>query len=165
MSCIYRADQEIYPSDLSLQSLMSWIYAGGHHFSHRFMVNANDAPAHLHRNWPIGIDDVLVGTIITLPLKRNHWEDLLDGNLPEPEIGEQHLVQSPAASAEVGLHVFHIEKEELYPGRGFTRQALAFLQETARVEGWKVVGYSGMPALVLLTLLTLSHQMFFSLSC
>jgi hypothetical protein len=107
---IFSSDQSIYPAPLTLDRLRSWMRKCSP--SSAYYDQTVDPP-------------VLVGVIIVLPLRKKSWMDLLYGSLQESDISPLSDFSSITYGAEVGLHIFHVEKyshEERH--KGFTSMAM-----------------------------------------
>lgn len=79
-----------------------------------------------------------------MPLLKQHWENLLVGKLKEIEVEPSMFASADADGAEVGMHVFHVERFEGNEAiRGLTKLALGLVQELVKSKPWRVVGYSG----------------------
>ena len=131
LEAIYASDQDMYPAPLPYKRLKSWVEASPD-LCVGFEATSEAGP-------------VPVGAIITLPLLRRHWEDILVGKLKETDIEPAMFARD--GEAEVGLHVFHIERFDTGDPstriRSFARFALESIREVAEKKAWKVLGYSG----------------------
>lgn len=152
----YDSDQAMYPApELTYDRLKSWIDAR----PELCLSLQRDLPASDSNQLQNSEDDDTHGLIIMLPLLRSYWERLINGEIEEHDVDASEMF--PARSnwqlqaheetqkAQVGLHVFHIER---YPGfsptrHGATFTALALDEIRSRVlkgfVSWEVVGYSG----------------------
>ncbi|KAI9763726.1 MAG: hypothetical protein M1840_009123 [Geoglossum simile] len=136
---IYSSDQSMYPAPLSYARLQSWVKACPE-LSLSYSAPSGDAPA------------ATIGTAIVLPLQGKHWRDLVEGKLKEIEIDATTMLTTQAG-AEVGLHVFHIEKPDSWPRLGdnsdnnnpgpFAEYVMATVGQISQAHGWNVLGYSG----------------------
>lgn len=134
---IYDCDQALYPAPLAFARLQSWRDACP---ELSILCRTRES------------ESVDVGAIIVLPLQKHHWEDLLVGKLKETSIEASMFAPSDADGAEVGLHVFHVERFESNVAiRGLTKLSLALIQDVAKEKRWKVIGYSGKSLAVYLT--------------
>lgn len=137
---IYQSDQEIYPAPLSYERLGAWVDAAPETCL-CFFDEVSTTNAQLGRE-----QGGVVGTIIALPLNYDAWNALIHGHLKETDVDvEYHFVgiQGP-----VGLHVFHIERNQAETGhglrvRGFAEFALESAVEAIRARGHTVIGVSG----------------------
>ena len=131
LKAIYASDQDMYPAPLTYERLKTWVEACPD-LCVCFQATSEAGP-------------VPVGAIITLPLLRRHWEDILVGKLKETDIEPAMFARD--GEAEVGLHVFHIERFDTGDPstriRSFARFALESIREVAEKKAWKVLGYSG----------------------
>ncbi|KAK3396970.1 hypothetical protein B0T20DRAFT_356857 [Sordaria brevicollis] len=98
---IYASDQEMYPAPLTYERLRSWRDACPE-LSICFTANDDHDSSE-----PVGV-------IIVLPLLKKYWEDLLVGKIKEVDVDAKEMFvrgdRELQAPAEVGLHVFHIER-------------------------------------------------------
>ena len=148
---IYASDQELYPAQLSLATLRSWVEASPTtSLSFRLRGAGDDAAT------ARGLDR-RAGVVVVLPLVERHWRRLLAGAVKETEIDPRNMFPGAGAAAlttaareqereVVGLHVFHVERFEAFPAHklgSFTRYAMAAVEAAARAMPWEVVGYSG----------------------
>jgi len=131
---IYASDQDMYPAPLPYERLKGWIEA-----SPDLSICFEATPEE-------GGDPVPVGAVIVFPLLKKYWDEILVGKLKEPNIDSATMFPSDA-EAEVGLHVFHVERfDSTNPSgrlRRFAEFALEDTREIVRRKGWKIVGYSG----------------------
>lgn len=121
------ADTAIYPSsgNLTLPRLESWI-AAAPSFSLLF---------------PSG------GIIVSLPLLAPYWRLFVAGDLDEWEIDDSMLLQESSLQpgsrpVEVGIHSWHIERND--DARGFGKRAFAELQRRLEDVGARVIGWSAL---------------------
>jgi hypothetical protein len=141
ISEIHSSDQSIYPAPLTYERLKSWV-EGCPELSIAYKVSKG---IFLDENIP------LAGIIIVLPVKAEHWQDILIGRLKETDIEPNTFANDTGADTEAGLHIFHIEKfaawsteREKLDGIGlFAEFALQDVRAVAVRKGWKVLGYSG----------------------
>lgn len=163
---IYDSDQAMYPAPiLTYDRLGSWVDScpelcivlrRGRDDSQRQAPSAST------------VADFVLGTIIVIPLLRKYWAQLTGEGKQETgtpftntilqehdvEAGEMFPPRTGAQGsqkAEVGLHVFHIERFPSFTGEegrkiGFTQLALEEVcgRVGARFPHWSVIGYSGM---------------------
>lgn len=190
---VYASDQAMYPAALPYERLQSWVAAcPGLSVCFRdtsssttgsststSSSSSSDGDRATRNSWKA------YGLVIVLPLRRAHWERLLDGRLKEADVDAADMFAdwgpesdpddgvghgpnggggdagAPREEIEVGLHVYHIERNPAgrwvppcsasashHPGRqkkgGFTRFALDEVLGRARGRpGWRVVGMSG----------------------
>jgi len=134
---IYASDQDIYPAPLTFTRLKSWVDAGPD-LSICFQATQDGNP-------------VPIGAVIVLPLAKGPWNDLLVGKLKETDIDEATMF-AREGEADVGLHIFHIERFDTFSQfgrlRNFAEFALEDTRDIVKGKGWKVLGYSGTVALV-----------------
>ncbi|KAK2770119.1 hypothetical protein CKAH01_04462 [Colletotrichum kahawae] len=138
---IFGSDQAMYPAPLTLDRLRSWADAAPE-LALCFWFTAVRSE---WMSWP------LAGTIIALPVLSSFWRDLLVGKLKETDIDPATMFPGESdQGAEVGLHVFHIERtdepqtEMRLPG--FGKFAMNSAVEAAAEKEWKVIGQSALTA-------------------
>ncbi|KAI8287567.1 hypothetical protein K4K60_012323 [Colletotrichum sp. SAR11_57] len=138
---IFASDQNIYPAPLTLDRLRSWTEAAPE-LAQCFWFTAVRSE---WMSWP------LAGTIIALPVLSSFWRDLLVGRLKETDIDPATMFPGENdQDAEIGLHVFHIERTDepqtTMKLPGFGRFAMNSVVEAAAEVGWKVIGQSALTA-------------------
>ena len=126
----------MYPAPLTFDRLCSWVDSSPD-LSVSFLADGGgDSPVHMS-----------LGVIIVLPILGTFWKDLLVGKIKETDIDAQVMLAKSTEEADVGLHVFHIERSEAYRsevfGKSFTKLALEEIQGVAGKRPWKISGYSG----------------------
>ncbi|KAF9873907.1 hypothetical protein CkaCkLH20_08641 [Colletotrichum karsti] len=137
---IFASDQDMYPAPLTWERLEGWTRA---------------SPELALSLWFTGVDDSasrpLVGAVIALPILASCWRDLLVGKVKETDVDPETMFPRESdPGAEIGLHVFHVERYEA-PGTQEMVPRIAEISmkavvEAAREKGWKVVGYSALTA-------------------
>jgi hypothetical protein len=139
---IYASDQDMYPAPLTYERLKSWV-EGCPELSICFQGPPEG-----------GDDSVSVGAVIVLPVLKKYWDNILVGKLKETEI-DPAVMFAGDDEADVGLHVFHIERFDIGNPSGRLRHFAEFALENTRdiveKKGWNILGYSGIfqpPALV-----------------
>lgn len=152
----YDSDQAMYPApELTYDRLKSWIDACPELC---ICLQRDQTESDSNQLKKSGNDDTH-GIIITLPLFRSYWERLINEEIEEhhvdasemfpPRSNTQSQAHGEIQQAQVGLHVFHIER---YPGfsptrHGTTFTAMALDEVRRRIRlgflSWEVVGYSG----------------------
>jgi len=131
---IYASDQDMYPAPLTFERLKSW-------------VDACPALSICFQATHDG-NTIPIGAVIVLPVAREYWEDLLVGKLKEIEIDPATMF-APEGEADVGLHVFHVERFSTFARFGhmqlghFAEFALEDTRHIVQEKGWNVLGYSG----------------------
>lgn len=148
---IYDSDQAIYPApDLSYDRLQSWATACPELFLRLCRDDdGNGGPLQMS-------SDSLLGIVITIPLRRPFWEDLLANSIEEHNVDAGTMFPPRSSSkaeggekTEVGLHIFHIERFSGFAAAQkdarFTEEALQEVHDRVakRFRSWEVVGYSG----------------------
>ena len=131
---IYASDQDMYPAPLTYERLKSWV-EGCPELCICFQSGSEE-----------GGDLATVGAIIVLPLLKQHWEDVLVGNLKEIDI-DAAIMFAGHGKADVGLHVFHIERFNASPRTRlpyFAEHAMENIRDIVRRKDWNIIGYSGM---------------------
>lgn len=138
LAAIYESDKEMYPAPLTRDRLKSWVDACPE-LSVCFHSRSID---------PDTGESLLVGVIVILPLLREYWQDLLVGRLKETDIDAARMFPGKG-EADVGLHVFHVERFAYHDQLGarlenFTGLALQSLRDIVEEKGqWNVLGCSG----------------------
>ena len=129
---IFKSDQDMYPAPLTYERLKGW-------------VDGCPELCVCFRACPGGTDANLVGAIIVLPLLKRHWEDVLVGKLKETNI--EPAMFAGETDADVGLHIFHIERfdGEMPDPRlpRFAEFALNDIRKLIEKKAWNILGYSG----------------------
>ncbi|MBE3042864.1 hypothetical protein IMZ48_09885 [Candidatus Bathyarchaeota archaeon] len=130
---IYASDQDMYPAPLTYERLKSWV-EGCPELCISFEAGSEE-----------GADVVLIGAIIVLPLLKRHWEDVLMGSLKEIDIDAAAMFAGDG-DADVGLHVFHIERFDASLRTrlpNFAEHAMENIRDIVRKKDWNILGYSG----------------------
>lgn len=119
---LHRSESSLYPSPLTLATLLSWIAA---------------VPA-------FSFTYTSGGMLVTLPVKLQPWHRIVSGELKEWEITPCMLAAGSDES--VGLHVYHIEKFAGWQGSWgrFADVALRRVQELVVERNMKVEGWSAL---------------------
>ena len=162
LRAVYASDQAMYPAPLSYDRLRAWVAASAE-LSVSFRVRDDSRQPE-----DDGGDDGAAGVVVALPLRRAHWEAVLDGRLREPDIDPEAGMFPGPGEEEVGLHVYHIERFNVWSvessagnsrggtgtgttrgwgreGKPFSEYALDEVTRRARErKEWRVVGLSGM---------------------
>ncbi|KUI68988.1 hypothetical protein VM1G_03974 [Cytospora mali] len=157
----YDADQAIYPApSLTYDRLKSWaescpelciVLRRGHDDGQPQVSSAS------------AVSESVLGSIIVLPLLRRYWVQLTAEMRSEGPLLQEHDVDPMemfpprtgalgSEKAEVGLHVFHIERfagfmtGEEVKRIGFTQLALEEIRGRVEVKFpyWRVMGYSAL---------------------
>ncbi|KAK0387657.1 hypothetical protein NLU13_3902 [Sarocladium strictum] len=133
LQSIYECDQGLYPAPLPFERMQAW-------------RDACPELSILCRTAGPGSRDV--GAIIVMPLLKRHWEELLVGKQKEIEIQPGMFASArDDEGAEVGMHVFHVERfEGCEDVRGLAKLALRLVQNVVDDKPWKIVGYSALTA-------------------
>lgn len=129
---IYASDQDMYPAPLTYERLKSWVEACPE------LCICFQAPLE-------GGGFAPVGAIIILPLLGRRWEDVLVGKLKETDIDPASMFAEDG-DADVGLHVFHIERFDACTRTGlpyFAESALETIRDIVQKKRWNILGYSG----------------------
>ncbi|KAG8167976.1 hypothetical protein KVR01_003665 [Diaporthe batatas] len=144
---IYKADQAIYPAPLlTYERMRSWA------------TSCPDLSICLRRHDP-GHEPAAEGLVIVLPVVEEYWGRLVAGELREHDVDPDRMfppagaaaavADGPLETVQVGLHVFHIERDPS-GGRtpGFTPKALDEIRSRVgeRFPSWRITGYSALTA-------------------
>lgn len=131
---IYASDQDMYPAPLTYERLKSWVDSRPE-LSICFQAMPEESR-----------DAVPIGAIIVLPLVKEHWNDILVGKLKESDIDPASMFAGDS-KADVGLHVFHIERFEAFNPLGrlrhFAEFAVEDIRDVVEKKNWNILGYSG----------------------
>lgn len=129
---VLSADYDIYPSSLEPETLKSWV-----------RVSSAFTMQYIHPSAP----EEVVGVCIMIPALSMWWKDIINGKIHEWEITPGMLWHRGHSKADVGIHIWHIER---YPGwerrwGGFGKYIWHDVQEAIRKEHrMNVIGYSAL---------------------
>lgn len=154
----YDSDQAIYPApSLTYDRLRSWVES---YPELCIVLRRGDGQDDSQPQVSSGsvVSDFVLGAVIVVPLLRKYWVQLVaeDPLLQEHDVDPREMFPLRAgtegsARAEVGLHVFHIERfpgfmKDDGTGHGFTQLALGEIGDRvgAMFPSWSIMGYSGM---------------------
>ncbi len=135
LQCIYTSDQDMYPAPLSYERLKSWV------------KKCPELSLCLQAEVEGNGGFIPVGAVIVLPVLQKHWENLLAGKLQEVDIDSETMLAG-GGDADIGLHIFHIERFEAFkPSEQLKHFAEFALEDAREIVGakkqWNVLGYSG----------------------
>jgi hypothetical protein len=140
---LLEADQDLWPQPLSEEQILTW-WSLASDWSWKYITNESAS----------GTTNT-AGIFFCIPLLLSGFKKLQKGKLKEHQIGEQHIWKQPvndenrsSCDWNVGLHVFHIEKDQSKKGwrREWGRmmvRAFDDLQEVVKRHNVEVLGYSG----------------------
>mmetsp|Transcript_51985 Transcript_51985/g.105906 ORF Transcript_51985/g.105906 Transcript_51985/m.105906 type:complete len:237 (-) Transcript_51985:19-729(-) len=130
ISCLLRADAELYPcgSPCTVETVRSWYQnPGNEEFAQVFERNGT-----------------MVGMCVVIPLSRKGWEELISGVRSEAEI-DGTCSFSADRDKEVGLHLYHLEKNDPSIKDFFRAHCLPALSAVVKKLGSpQVIGFSGL---------------------
>lgn len=149
---IYESDQTIYPApELTYDRLKTWAAACPELFLSLRCGDEEEIGGPLTMT-----SGSLLGVIITIPLQKAFWDDLLTNNIKEHDVDSGSMFPPRSKSnvggrekTEVGLHIFHIERfsgfAAVQKDTRFTEEALQEVHNriAENFRSWEVIGYSG----------------------
>ena len=77
-----------------------------------------------------------------MPILRPHWEALVAGEIQEWDMMPEMFAGAIDEAAEIGVHVYHVEKHEGVGGKGFTKWMLGEVEK--ELGSWVVKGWSAL---------------------
>lgn len=129
------AEESLFESKVKVETLEQWFYK-----------NPEFAQMYLHPEDP----NVTIGSSIIIPLKKQAWEDLIGGMIMEHDITKEHIWEDAVKDPDIGLHMYHIEKDPKYAQCFPKRLGILALEDLASVlekvkEGspLRICGFSG----------------------
>ena len=95
-------------------------------------------------------DGKIKGMCIAIPLNKNGWVKLIDGELAESDLGNESIFDN-SRDREIGVHIYHIEK--FSKNKGFylnSLEGLNYIISKLRANNpyLRVIGFSGLCATV-----------------
>ncbi|RPA86239.1 hypothetical protein BJ508DRAFT_373003 [Ascobolus immersus RN42] len=133
---LLEADQDLWPQPLTEEQIISW-WDSAPDWSWKYITSSTAT-------------STTTGLFFCIPLRKSSFRMLQRGKLKEHQIGEEHIWK-PAEDGEreVGLHVFHVEKDQTKAGwrrewGGMMARAFADLQLVVKKHGVEVLGYSAL---------------------
>lgn len=133
---ILSSDEDIYPVSLSSSTFETWLLKSNRYNEFGMMYVNND--------------DEIVACCIVIPLNMYGFMKLINGELKEKDISDEHLFSTETETNKVGLHFYHIEKYDKYCCKKFHEVALRDLSnvlkhvEQKRKSKLQVIGCSAL---------------------